>query len=377
MKDFEADLPEGVRAALPEFRSISTGITALTICFILEDATARLLDEPLRADFRTLNTRDPRFRRRHVVPHVLWGAEVFGGYQIHDPDSQRRKAAQVAITEVANECRSWMATRLPGAFAASPNDDGPPSAVLLISETNPPLREESDRVGGFAAAGLSHSFRAWESDEWPNVRMVPADRFWNEDEGRLNFACRRKDAFPEQPGYHEPTSNWTIAQRANELIPGLLNRWAMTRLLLGYRETLAVGRDSAASRSSHRTIRDLKAVRTLVQTSAIDMRAASVEIEALTEDPHRYAWDVMEMRSVHEFGGTPDNLVENLRQSQSTLAVGVRDELDAFVSTLSATANFSQAISNIRIQRLVILATILSVVIATIALAVARGTGGG
>lgn len=371
MRDREADLPEGVRAALPELMSLTPGVTALVICFLMDDGSASSLDGPLRADYVTFNDPDPRFRRRYALPHILWGAGIYLGHAINTPDVQRRNAVRATFDGLEEACRAWIGARFPGAFTAQGKVELPCSA-LLVTNKNRPLVEDTSRAAAFDALGLFRHFDAWESDEWPGCRMILPSG-WRDEADHMLFACRRHDAFPERPGYAEPESNWTIAQRAHDLIPGLLSRWACSRLLDAHHEQVAIARDEAAGSDSYRTVRDLKRARDLVRSRAYDMQTAAAELAEFAKQDHWYRYNVLEMQYVREVGGQRPDLLGEMQQSQVARSTQVSTGIELLVSTVSSVADFTQTISNIRIQRFIILLTVASVVVATVALVVATG----
>src|SRR5207302_388429 len=128
-------------------------------------------------------------------------------------------------------------------------------------------------------------------DEWPGCRMALPNA-WRKEDLRLRFSCRRRDAFPESAGYADPESNWTIAQRADEMIRGLASRWALSCLLDGYHQLLSSHRDRAAGHASFRPVRDLRQLRNLVRTDVYDILSASAEISAFATAPVPYAFEV-------------------------------------------------------------------------------------
>jgi len=89
MRERTADLPAGVKAAMPKLMSLTPGLTAMVMCFIFDDECATSVEVPLRADYQTYTERDPLFRRSHLIRHLLLGSDIRLGERIHDPDLQR------------------------------------------------------------------------------------------------------------------------------------------------------------------------------------------------------------------------------------------------------------------------------------------------
>jgi hypothetical protein len=242
-----------------------------------------------------------------------------------------------------------------------------PSALLLVTEIAAPASEEARSIRAFNGLAIDRDYDAWGSDEWPGARLI-LPRFWGEEGLRLTFACRRSDAFPERPGYSDPESNWTLAQRADELIRGLLSRWALTGMLDGYHEQLSELRDSLAGTRTHRPVQDLKKLRSLARTQLFDIVTASHEVDEFMSSRSAYRHDVLEMKYVRSSESERTNVVDALSNGQRRRAKQVRRDAELLQSILGVTVNASQAIASIRIQRLAIGLTILSIGIAAVVL---------
>lgn len=362
MSDRTAPLPSGVKSALPILMSLTPSLTAFIVVFLFDDDAAASLEIPLRAEFITSTRRDPLSRPWHVARYILMNGPISLGHRIYHPDILRREAVRSCLQELENNCVQWVWNHLPGAFASLPGSRAP-TAALLVTEQVRPLSEEAHEIRAFDGLAINRDYDAWESDEWPGARLV-LPRGWDDEGNRLVFACRRHDAFPNGPFYHDPTSNWTIAQRASDLIRDLLSRWAITCLQDSYHEALSVLRDRIAHDGKYRPIRDLKDLRSLARTILYDIGACAQEIVEFSESDLRYCYDVLEMTYVSEVRGEKLKLLSHLRSSQGRRARQVQQEATLLQSTLSTSADLSQTISNLRIQHLVILLTIVSIGIA-------------
>ncbi len=372
MKERTAVLPNGVRAALPRLMSITPSITALIMAFILDDQAAASLDEPLRAEYTTRTERSHLFRQRDLLNHLIFGTSVRLGRSILDPNLQRRNAARNCLAELENSCIQWVGQNLPGIFASGIRSGMFPTALLLVTEVAAPATEEAQSIRAFDGLAINRDYDAWESEEWPGARLVLPSS-WNEEGIRLTFACRRRDAFPEQPGYHDPESNWTITQRADGRIRGLLSRWALSCMLDGYHETLSELRDSLASTRTHRPVKDLKTLRLLARTKLFDIIGSSHEIEEFTNDMREYRYDVLEMNYTQPLTPEGTNLIDALSTEQRHRSEQARRDAKLLQEIMNVTVGASQAIANIGIQWLAIVLSILSIVIALVALFASTG----
>ncbi|WP_341936870.1 hypothetical protein [Marinimicrobium sp. C2-29] len=359
MSERTASLPPGARAALPILMSITPSITALIIGFIFDDHVSSSLESSLRAEFETITRKDPLFRSWHVIRYVLTGCSDRLGHSIYSPDLLRRDAVKARLNEVEGTCVEWVQKNLPGTFSSWPGSRNP-TAVLLLTDKIKPMSEKARSVRALEGLALDRDYDAWESDEWPDAKLA-FPRGWGDESRRLTFACRRSDAVPKKPYYHDPESNWTIAQRADSLIRGFISRWAITCLLDTYHEMLSAWRDQIAREGGYRTVRDLKDFRALARTTLYDIGICTEEIVEFSQKKAGYRFNVIEFSRVRY---TPENrrdLVANLRSSQKSRARQVQREASLLQSTLSTSNQLSQTISSIRIQRVVVGLSIVSI----------------
>ncbi|NQV16640.1 hypothetical protein HQ531_14350 [bacterium] len=372
MSERTAQLPTGVSASLPFLMSLTPSITALIMVFILDDEASNSLDGSLSAIYTTRITIGHHLFSWQSIFYILMNTNMPFRRSYHDPDSQRMAAVQSSLGDIEKSCVSWIHKNLPGVFSTEIRGQMSPTAMLLVTEATAPLSKESRSIWALRGLMLDREFEAWKSDEWPHARLI-LPRSWGEEEGlRLTFACRRRDAFQDNSGYPDPTSNWTIAQRADEKIRGLLSRWALTCMLDGYHERLSELRDKSAARHIYRPIRDLKKFRNLVRSRLYDILTSTHEIEKFTDADLAYRDNVLEMEYVRSPKEKQTDLLSHLQLSQRMRAKQVRREANLLQSVLSVGSEVSQTIASIRIQRFVVLLTLVSISIALLALSVAE-----
>ncbi|CAE6866070.1 hypothetical protein R75465_07964 [Paraburkholderia aspalathi] len=332
----------------------------------MDDTSSQALDEPLRASFSTRAEEWPGLRWWNIAAYILFNSNIRFSRTIHDPHSERRRAVAQCVSKIETRCTDWVHEKLPGVFSSGLRDGIFPTAVLMITEKCDPGKENLHSIRAFDGLSINRDFDAWISDQWPCARLVvPGLR--NEDGLRLTFACRRDDAFPKAAGYHDPTSNWTISQRADDTIREFIARWAVTSMLDGYREQLAELRDKSAAVRSYRPVRDLKHLRSLIRTQLYDIDIAAHEIRQFTEDAWYYH-EVLQLRPMDTRFGGGGNLAKALRDGQSNRADQVARESDLLKSVLSISSNVSQTITNLRIQWSIIILTLVSIGVAIAAL---------
>lgn len=363
MRERSAELPSKSTAAFPVLMSLTPSITAFIILFLFDEEAAVSLEASLRTNFTTTTRRTSVFRTRHLIRYVLTGKDsVRFGFTIRNPDNQRREAVKSQLQALESDCIKWVRRHFPGAFD-SLSEARLPTAALFVTEQVRPMSDEARALRALEGLALDRNYDAWESVEWPGARLgLP--RNWDGEGKRLTFGCRRHDAFPHSSGYHDPMSNWTIAQRADDFVQGLLSRWALTCLLDGYHETLSAMRDEIACDGSYQTVRDLKKLRSFTRTLIYDISACTREIEEFTQSKLRYRDNTIDMTYIQDGHAEKYQLLKSFSSSQEKRARQVRREAELLQTTLSASNNLSQTITNIRIQHLIILLTVISIGIA-------------
>ncbi|RXV72634.1 hypothetical protein D1006_09970 [Burkholderia stabilis] len=138
-------------------------------------------------------------------------------------------------------------------------------------------------------------------------------------------------------------------------------------MLDGYHEQLSRLRDKSAGARSYQPIRDLKQLRSLVHTQLYDVELSAHEITEFTKDVW-YRAHIPNMRPMDSRRGTQTDLADSLRSAQHERAAQVSRESELLKSVLSLSSDLSQTITNLRIQRLIVLLTLISISIASAAL---------
>ena len=367
--DRKAELPAGIRAAFPVLSSLTPGVTALVIGFVLDERTATSLDGVLRKDYTTYTSPSHRSNLCDVVRHIMVGARGSSGYQIVDPDGQPREGVAEQISRLEQACLNWLHASLPGVFAKELRTARPPTAILLVTERATPAEIADMRSPGLGALDL-RSFDSWECTDWPGMRIV-FPTFPEGDTMRAAMVCRRHDAFPKSDGHHDERSNSTIAFRAHERMDALLSRWALVGMLDGYHEILSALRDSVAAGRSFQSVRHLSALQDLVRSTLNDVAIVAAEAKEFAAARAHFERDLPALTRV-KWGNRParssETLNERLRGWIDYRCNQIVRGAGALQGTLSTTSNITQAIENIRLQRIALMLAVASTVIALISL---------
>lgn len=146
-----------------------------------------------------------------------------------------------------------------------------------------------------------------------------------------------------------------------------------------HRQRLTSLRDAAAKTTKSRpTVRDLKAVRRQLVAESLDARIAARDVKRLAEERQVFYWGELNLRTLDPQAKQqePEHLLERLRLSQLRESKELLDDVDLIVETMSTDSNLFSAISNIRLQRFVIILTAISIAIAIWAALIAAGQAG-
>ena len=373
-----AKLPPGIRATFPSLHA-SSGLSAMTALFLLDDSCSDELNNILR--------RDIEGRKEDLQPHYMFGNSLKSrigrlawkllphwffvhSTSLYSARLDRPKAVQDYLRAHRQACSDWMADRFPGAFSEGEWRSELPSVELFVSDSERPLDQSSGSVAAFEAVGLARRLQVWESPEWPAIRLALPDFAGRAGPSSLTIACKRDESFEPGQGYGDDRDDWSIAMYAEHRVQGLAFRWAMVQLLITYRRRLASMRDVVSRDARKRTtMRDLKRIRSILSTDAVDLEVAAREIRHLAQNDILFRSEFMTFVEVKPGYAKPDrepaSLVDWWRQGLQETPNDLVEEMRILVGSLAATSNVKSAMSSIALQRLVIALTVVSIAIAT------------
>jgi hypothetical protein len=272
------------------------------------------------------------------------------------------------------DCKSFMLDTFPGLFAGGLAEGEYPTAELLLTGLDDPA-EEFDYRHAFSVLGISRSPDRWESPDWDGVGLYLPHPIHEDQPGlALRFAANRWAAFPRSNDDDHSQSNWAVAHHADDFVKQVLEKWAVTCALNGYRQRLAVLRDEASGAGwrSHRPVQDLRTIRRLVLTDALGAETAARDAKHFA-GPDAIPWELHTPRffEAEHRGREPLDLLKMLREGQLGRAAELERDEEILRSALSTVSNLTASVSNIRLQRVVIVATALSLMVALLAFAAA------
>ena len=173
-------------------------------------------------------------------------------------------------------------------------------------------------------------------------------------------------------------SNWSLTQRFNRDQGFLAAHYALVALLDIYGDRLAVLRDAAGGhRPGHRPVRDARNLDRYLLTDGLDAATVTADIASFTQNLTTFRWNVPEYtqdqgdRQEGSKRPEPHELVPLLRTSLRERATRLAADTANTDGNLRASAELRQSIENTRLQRIVVIFTVVALVVALLSLVAA------
>jgi hypothetical protein len=381
--EYESNLPEGVLVASPLLHSLTTGLTALTVMFAFKEASAKELGNLLRNDYASFISRLPpktagtrRLRtiwRKYGPP--WWGSYSYG-YSIVFSEEVRRRAIATFLHDRRRASSQWVRDTLPGLFSSDPDNYELPSVQLLVVDKAEPFKH-TPANRWLHTLDIGSPLPAYQGGPDDAFRGAPPTRL--SDVRSRTFTLTLQRHGPLKLDEPKQRIERVLGLDVNASVAGFLLRRATMFQLALHRQRLTSLRDATAKTTkSRRTVRDLKAVRQQLVAESLDARIAARDVKRLAEERQVFYWGALNLRTLDPQAKQqePEHLLERLRLSQLRESKELLDDVDLVVETLSTDSNLFSAISNIRLQRFVIVLTAISIAIAIWAALIAAGQAG-
>lgn len=366
-------LPREFDSINVDFFSLGSALSAVVATFTLSNDATGSLEKVI------LGPHEPRVIRDHGFTRVE-DRYTRGINEVHDA---RRNLHRVA--------REWMSSTIPGVFATEA-DNHMPAADLIVrfgSSQTPDYRDKNR--GYLSALGMDEIVES-SCDDLPGIFIMeyrPNHTTSNDRDtwslsGEFN-AILKDDDFGFNGGARTLSG---IIYRVDETFKPLLTRMAISSLLQLKMRRSATSRDIASSTYGHHPVRSSKRLRESLLRHSLDLLEVASDIRELAADEGRYAWSVPAfrnqfsrwLRANDERTGTtsrPYNalLVDELREYQlRTADLLVARDAEAR-NILGTVVTLNSSIDNVRSQRLTLIFTFFTGLIAIIALLATRTTG--
>jgi hypothetical protein len=265
-------LPPCVDYAFASMYSLTSSITCIVMCFILDEKYSGRFDERLRHKYKT-------------VLEPIAG----GGYRLLNPPWQKTAAIQAIRAEMRAAVANWFRTQLPGLFASGIiEDEFPTCEFVTLHKAQPfPNKDEGDQASKewLSLLDMDHGFYAWLAEKSPGLKFVwPPLR----DKGSRFHAtiAAREDAFSKQAlQRYGGGGRQSCVFYVNQRVSGLLSRWGLLCMLSGFERCINNMRDSATLKPVQRGKPPLYLLRELTGylSQSMDIAPVSADLQHLAE----------------------------------------------------------------------------------------------
>lgn len=374
----DADLPDGIDAVWIHLSYLTPSLALVAATFTLAEEAGDL-SGLLRADYarqhEDIRVKVPG-RFGELRSRIPWARPRFAGtgYSMVTPEEQKRRACASVMDEMEEQCGKWFYGKFRGRFArAEPKHQ--PSIRLMFTQSEAPFQQRSPWL---RPVNLAFEVSLWSATD-PQSGWWLTEGNWGIDRDRrlnvMTFAARRGDATDSL--YNGNDSNWTLTQVFGSDQAPLIARRATSALLLLYADRLGDLRDSAGSdRFPRRPVRAGKALDRFLIRDGLDAATVTGDIESLTSDPIRFAWNVPDYEEFTEHLAVPshpappgsDSYLEMLRERLRDQASRLDRDMHATTDMVKASADLRQAITNTQLQRIILLISLIAVAVAVVSL---------
>jgi hypothetical protein len=335
------DLPPAFSHLDPVLVQLGPGVTVLVANFGLAEGEQGSLERALRAPAEARV--EPLSNGRRRIPAERVRAE-------------RVAEARERVRAMAAE---WIGERFPGAFSSRGVE--PPSWDLLITEREGLVRGLSGDVSWQDAVGMLGAGE-WEyAGRDTPARLAEPNPALNTSKAAPSFFGRRQELVDSLgPGRGDSISS--VARELDENIQSLLAVWACVRTTESYDQALSLARDQKLpARATYRaTSAQLERLRETVLPAARDLKILK-GLAALLEEERSKGWlvnntyDLKMTASAGEETSILEWLVERLSGESAEVERRVEDDS----SSLQAYSETLVAASNLRLQMVVLILSVL------------------
>lgn len=288
-----------------------------------------------------------------------------GSQRIQGPYHRKESEIAEARGKVRADAREWIANQLPGLFSSLQGAD-PPAWDLLLSENE---QLHCARLGYDEAwrgpLGLSAIREQWASEEVKGLQLVRPHSLESGAVPSLVGLRSDAEALLDHPGLGEGMQ--AIAAQVDHRITDLLALWTLDKALGAHDSQFAAIRDQLGSPPQWRTSGRLRRLRQEVMPLALDLQTLGRGSEndlALTRPFRRGSAEFILVSTdghpkMHAVKKTEVSLWGHLREQIEERGKTVADQGRDISEALRAQGEVLLATTNIRLQWLVIVLTVL------------------
>jgi len=337
------ELPNGVEFAIPNLHQVMPSVTAVSLQFVFDDATAGCFQEILNETYET-NMRKVGARARQYVT----------------PPTQKAERIEEARQSLRSRCQYWFERNLPGVFCtASHPHSFPACEFVTLSKGLPFTDSEKPRHDYLEILGLDRTWDAWVCQDIPPIKLGWRTlRLWRDEYLLLAVNEGEVAAWGAQhPG--SATDGRTLALSQLGLERWLV-RWSLRALFSHYGSSVIALRDQALRASSTGVLsRSLRNTQNSLIKLRPDIVAVVEDIESLKEWGGLLRTSEHKCETLNPHGSTKELLqvvLDRVHDEAQRLAMAVRTITDDLLTSV-----------NLRLQRAIAFYTLATLFLALVA----------
>lgn len=353
-----APLPDSVDYAHGQVYQLSPSITAIIICFVLEDEASRTYQEQLNLD-----------RNTEYEP-------LKTGYSLHGVEHIKRRAIDQARTKSRAQVIEWFGTHLPGFFSRAQNDNRLPTAELITTNNQPLFAEgTTKRVTLPDWIRLLSPFghrEAWTLKDFDGLTLS-----WTESDVDLRyhgiFNLQTNRLTGDHLKYRGDPGDSAHSSFVDDHVKGILVNFAAIAALREIIRLLRLTPGSLAveSKSRRGTVMCLEQIQLFFDRS-VGVPAITSELVARSEKIHSYKWDCEKFQKKPWFPEEPTiEISEALRSRTHFLASRAQNLEKETREHLEQLSTILSTRENIRTQSRMELVAVVAAILALASLVVA------
>jgi len=353
--DRVAPLPPNVEYASGELFSLTSSLTCIVMGFIFEEDFASRFDHALRTD-----------RKTYLTP-------LRRGHRVIDPETQKADHINQIRADSRHLAGEWFSKHLPGLFASGLlSGEFPTCEFVALRKAKPfPVRSNDGNLppSYLSILDMDVNLDSWFWSEMPGLKFSwPPKRTKRNHYHSILAICETEfdDKILKTWGGN---NRFTQISYVDQMIKGLLSRWAILPMLAGYTKHVNAIRDSAIIRNNAGSD-PLKILRSLGQHVSynIDIAAVTSELIPYVNERSLFSREINQFklcdaeRNQDEEISISKGLAFQINEQATWLQKtdqSLRDHLSQYGSLLGAT-------ENIRLQRILTAFTILIMILTVI-----------
>ncbi|MFI6417644.1 hypothetical protein ACIBG6_09580 [Streptomyces sp. NPDC050842] len=367
-EQISAKLPEGVGHVWVGLMAVTHGISALVLRFEYDEDFAREYGELLCDD------QGKRLER------------IGNGYSIVSPMFMKSRRVREWRRRRIEQASSWVSVHFPGHFTRQA-EAHPAIQFVTTKNLDPWLEQSSGSMSdGYGVLDLRSDFTShWESSYPTSLRFRRATErteYWYQRDEALACAARESDLLSAEPigvGSLCSSSVSHAMQGLDESLTEIAVRWGLYSYVANLSDQIADVRDKATLIANDATHGSFVALRNRLLVSGIESQLVAKEIVTFSAGDR---WDgggrLNEIlpQALSDLGRSPTSFHSVLARSIARESLRISESEKEIRDLVSAAAGLTNAAYGIRLQAVVLWLTVVSVLVAIVALVVAFGDAG-